>query len=366
MRYYTCFCLLIWSCVLFAQPTYTDVFVSGQEGYHTYRIPSIVLTQKGILLAFAEARITKSDHAQNDLVLKRSHDQGQSWDSIQVIESAGTASLNNPQAVVLQSGRVLLMYQKYPPEGGERYVKAGYEGDDICRSYLIYSDNDGQDWSAPEEITRSVKRPTYVTSVASGPGIGIQLQNGAYKGRVIMPFNQGPFAHWMVYAAYSDDEGQSWAYGEVAFPLVETMANEVQMVERIDGSILLNARSTGTEKYRKIAISEDGGQNWSGFINDSTLIESHCQGTIIRQSFTPSIIAFANPATQEGRTNGTIRLSYDEGKTWPVSRTIYKDSFAYSCLVSLNADSLGLLFEADNYGRIVFARISLDWLQTDK
>ncbi|MFK7920395.1 MAG: exo-alpha-sialidase [Bacteroidia bacterium] len=366
MRYYTCFCLLFWSCVLISQPTYTDVFVSGQEGYHTYRIPSIVQTQKGTLLAFAEARVTQSDHAQNDLVLKRSYDQGQNWDSIQVIISAGEASLNNPQAVVLENGRVLLMYQKYPPEGGEHYVKTGYEGDDICWSYLTYSDNDGQNWSPPEEITRSVKRPTYVTSVASGPGVGIQLQNGAYKGRIIMPFNQGPFGHWMAYAAYSDDAGQSWAYGEVAFPLTEGLANEVQMVERKDGSIMLNARSMGTAKYRKIAISEDGGQNWSGLVNDSTLIESRCQASIIRHSFSPSIMVFANPATQEGRTNGTIRLSYDEGETWPIARTIYTDSFAYSCLVSLNTDSLGLLFEADNYGRIVFARFSLDWLQIDK
>lgn len=194
--------------------------------------------------------------------------------------------------------------------------------------------------------------------------MGIQIQKGPYQGRIIMPFNQGPYGRWMVYAAYSDDNGQSWAYGEVAFPLVEGMANEVQVVERIDGSLLLNARSMGAGKYRKIASSEDGGQNWSGFQNDSSLIESRCQASIIRHSWQPSIIAFANPATQEGRHTGTIRLSYDEGQTWPVSKLVYKKSFAYSCLVSVDTDTLGLLFEADNYERIVFGRFSLDWLQT--
>lgn len=347
-----------------AQSTQTDVFVSGQEGYHTYRIPSIVITLRGTLLAFAEARIAKKDHAQNDLVLKRSYDQGRTWESIQVLEAAGTASLNNPQAVVLSNSRILLMYQKYPPEGGEHYVSAGYEGDNICRTYLIYSDDEGQNWSTPKEITRSVKRPSYATSTASGPGIGIQLQRGAYQGRILMPFNQGPYGRWMAYAAYSDDNGQTWDYGEVAFPLTEGMANEVQMVERQDGSILLNARSMGAGKYRKYAISNDGGQNWTGFQNDSTLIESRCQASILRHSWEPSIIAFANPATQEGRHSGTIRLSYDEGKTWPTAKLVYKDSFAYSCLVSLSADTIGLLFEADNYGRIVFGRYALDGLQT--
>ncbi len=364
MRYLLPIFFLTLTQSLLAQASYTDVFVSGQEGYHTYRIPSVVITLRGTLIAFAEARTTQNDHAQNDLVLKTSKDRGKSWSDIKVLAQAGEASLNNPQAVVLNNGRVLVIYQKYPPEGGEHFVKSGYEGDDICRTFLVHSDDEGQTWSAPREITRSVKRPTYATSTAAGPGIGIQIQNGPYKGRVIMPFNQGPYGRWMAYTAYSDDNGQSWNYGEVAFPLVEGMANEVQVVERMDGSLLLNARSMGAGKYRKVATSADGGQNWSGFQNDSTLIESRCQASIIRHSWEPSIIAFANPATQEGRHTGTIRLSYDEGKTWPDSKLVYAESFAYSCLVSLSEDRLGLLFEADNYGRIVFGSFSLDWLQS--
>ncbi|MEL6846644.1 MAG: sialidase family protein, partial [Bacteroidota bacterium] len=307
--------------------------------------PSMVRTQGGILLAFTEARSAQKDHAQNDLVLKRSLDHGANWDDIQVLVAADSLSLNNPQAVVLNNGRVLLMYQRYPAAGGEHYVKSGYEGPDVCRTFLIHSDDEGQTWSSPKEITRSVKRPTYATSTASGPGIGIQIQRGAYAERIIMPFNQGPYGRWMVYMAYSDDNGKSWQYGEVAYPFTEGMANEVQVVERLDGSLLLNARSMGEGYYRKIAHSTDGGQNWSGFVNDSTLIEPRCQATILRHSFAPSVIAFANPARQDQRTHGTIRLSYDEGETWPTQKLIYEGSFAYSCLVSMDAEHIGLLFE---------------------
>ncbi|MEZ4824699.1 MAG: sialidase family protein [Bacteroidia bacterium] len=343
-------------------PDYHDVFVSGKEGYHTYRIPSVVCTRSGILLAFAEGRINVSDHAQNDLVMKRSTDGGLTWGPLVVLQQEGENSLNNPQAVVLNNGQILLVYNRYPKEGGEHFVQPGLSGDSICRTFLIRSKDEGKTWSAPREITAQIKRPTWATSTAAGPGIGIQLTRGAYKGRIIMPFNQGPYGKWSVYAAYSDDNGKNWSYGEIGFEDSPGMGNEVQVVERSDGSILLNARNQGGNKYRKTAISRDGGQNWTGLIEDAELPEPQCMGSILRYSFeengNASVILFSNPASQTGRENGTLKISYDEGETWPGAIPVYDGSFAYSCLTKLPDGTVGVLFEADKYHRIVFARIS--------
>jgi sialidase-1 len=144
------------------------------------------------------------------------------------------------------------------------------------------------------------------------------------------------------------------------------MAAEVQMVERADGSVLLNARSYQGNRLRKTALSQDGGRTWSPLLDEAAHLEPQCQGTILR--FTDPLdgfrsrILFANPASQEGRKYGTVRLSYDEGETWPVARTLYEGSFAYSCLAVLPDRTLGLLFERDQYEKITFASFSLEWL----
>jgi sialidase-1 len=349
-------------------PPFADVFVGGQDGYLAYRIPVLVTTKRGTLLAFAESRATLRDHAENDIVLKRSTDQGRTWGGIQLIDEDGTNALNNPTAVVVrETGRVLLMYQRYAKGFDEHKAEPGYDGPRVCRTFLTHSDDDGATWSEPREVTRQVKRPTVATSTATGPGIGIQLARGKYAGRILMPFNQGPYGAWQVYAAFSDDGGETWRYGDTAPEGTKGFANEVQFVELSDGSVMLNARNQGGDKLRKVAISSDGGQTWSVTRNDPVLIEPACQASLLRHSGNndPSkdVFLFSNPGTQSARTNGTIRLSRDEGKTWPVSRVLYPGSFAYSCLTSLPDGSVGCLFERDGYKKISFARFTLDWVE---
>ena len=186
----------------------TDVFVNGQDGYPAYRIPALIATQRGTLLAFAEGRANLRDHAENDIVLKRSTDRGNTWGTLQVIHQDGANSLGNPTAVIVrETGRVLLMYQRYAKGFDEHKAEPGLDGPRICRTFTQYSDDDGATWSNPVEVTRQVKRPTEVTSTATGPGIGVQLARGKYSGRILMPFNQGPYGQWKVYAVISDDHG---------------------------------------------------------------------------------------------------------------------------------------------------------------
>ena len=366
--------VILWAAVipacLFAQPdrpSFADVFVGGQDGYPAYRIPALVTTKKGTLLAFAEGRASLRDHAQNDIVLKRSSDGGRTWGALQLIHEDGSNALNNPTAVVLRgSGRVLLMFQRYPEGFDEHNAEPGHTGARICRTFITQSDDDGATWSLPADITSQVKRPIVATSTAAGPGIGIQLTEGKHAGRVLMPFNQGPYGKWSVYAVISDDLGKTWRYGDTAPEGTKGYANEVQFAELGGGTVMLNARNQGGDKLRKIAVSEDGGETWTPTRNDSALIEPVCQASLLRHRDPRSavdVLLFSNPATQTARTNGVVRLSRDGGRTWPVSRQLYAGSFAYSCLASLPDGTAGCLFERDGTTKISFARFTLEWLE---
>ncbi len=346
-----------------------EVYCSGMGGYHGFRIPSALVTDKGTVLAFAEGRPENlADAGGNDLVLRRSTDGGRTWPDMQVIAEDGPHSLNTPCAVqVRETGRVILFYHRYPAGTNEAKVEPGLEGDRICRALMITSDDDGLSWSEPRDITEQVKRPTLVTSFSTGPGVGIQLRRGPHKGRIVMLTNQqGPRHQWNLFAIHSDDGGDSWAYGELAPNPTKGWGNEVQAVELVDGTVMLNARVQGGNKCRNVATSSDGGETWTTLREVPELIEPVCQGSIIRLSDPldgrRSRILFSNPASQAGRRNGTVRLSYDEGNTWAVSRVICQGSFAYSSLTVLPDGTIGCLFEADQYRSIRFARFALDWL----
>lgn len=347
-------------------PSVRDVFEGGTEGYHTFRIPALWYTQAGVLCAFAEGRATQNDHAANDIVLKRSLDGGVSWLPLQIVAEQGDDCLNNPLIVEDQEqGQLILMYQKYPLGYHESGVGPGYDSDTICRSYIQFSQDQGASWSDPREITRMVKRPTWATSIAGGPGNGIQLQQEPYKNRLVMPFNQGPAGKWKVYAVYSDDGGINWTYGEVAFEKDPGYGNEVQMVELSDGSILMNSRSAKGKKLRKTAISKDGGENWTGLKDEPQLIESECMASIISLETDDTEIhplIFSNPHSNQERRYGTLQVSLDDGTTWTTVTCVYNGSFAYSSLADMKEGGIGLLFEREDYRKISFLKTSLQWL----
>ncbi len=360
-------------------PSLSDVFVNGDGHYPAYRIPAVLTSSAGTLLAFAEGRASLSDHAANDIVLRRSLDHGLTWGALQLLHDDGTNSLNNPCVVQdALTGRILLMYQRYPYGCHESCVVPGYTGANICRSFLLSSDDDGATWSEPQEITEQVKPPAPADSVCSGPGIGIQLRHpGAdgipgtaddRAGRLVMPFNHGEAGSvWRVYAVFSDDHGVTWSYGAIAPAGAEAgYGNEVQMVELSDGRVLLNARNQGGLKYRKVATSADGGATWSPLADDTELIEPTCCASVLRLTDPldgqANRLLYAGPYSQSSRVNGRVWLSADDGGTWPTHREVYTGSYAYSILTALADGRVGVLFERDNYAKISFSRVPLAWL----
>ncbi len=353
----------------FSQEGIVDVYIKKKEGYRNYRIPSIVCTNSGVLLAFAEGRANLLDHSENDIVLKRSTDHGKTWDNLIVVDEDGENALNNPQAVVREDGRIILMYQRYAKGFAEKKAMPGLDGERICKTLQVHSDDDGLNWSEPRDITTQVKRAE-ATSVASGPGVGIELKNSKHKGRLVMPFNQGSWGKWYTYMVYSDDGGETWMKGELA-PLkskTKGWANEVQVVELSTGQLMLNARSEKGMRKRKIAYSEDGGQTWSEVVNEKQLLEPECQGSLLRYSFDGEngTILFANPRHRTRRLRGTIYASTDDGKTWAHRKTVYKEGFAYSSMTVLPNGEIGLLFEKDGYESISFMTVKLEAILNQK
>lgn len=369
--------LRIASSVFAAEPELTDVFVSGQEGYASIRIPAVLVTKSGTVLAFAEGRMRPADQAENDIVAKRSTDGGKTWSPLQVIHEDGANSLNNPTVVQeRESGRIFLMYQRIPAHLKEHSASTatGLDGPDIYRNLLVWSDDDGKTWSKPQDVTATTKRPERATTVASGPGIGIQLIRGSHKGRLIIPFNEGPYGKWQNFAVFSDDAGKTWRCGaDVPGAFVpdgkggeRSQINEVQMVELSDGSVRLSTRQFAGAKVRRTSISNDGGATWSPVAELPELTDPSCMQGLLRYSFDDGAgkgkLLHTGPNSTK-RDHGTVYLSTDDGATWPVKRELFAGGFAYSVPTRLADGTVGVLFEADGYKRIVFARFPIGWVE---
>ncbi len=357
-------------------PQFADVFIAGQDQFKSIRIPSVLVTKAGTVLALAEGRAAATDQANNKLILKRSSDGGKTWGALQVIADDGKNCLNNPCAVMdAASGRIIVMFQSYPSGFSERDGKIlpGLDGPAIVRNYVIHSDDNGATWSKIEDVTRTTKHAERVTILASGPGIGIQLKHGAHAGRMLIPFNEGPFGHWNVLAVFSDNGGNRWQLGEPAPNCNITNAsgkslslvNEVQMAELPDGTVMLNSRKWGGKPLRKIALSRDGGATWSPIQEETALRDPGCMASLFSLEIPgqQNLLLYSGPDSAK-RENGTVHLSRDQGQTWPVKKVLWPGSFAYSVLTRLPDGEIGCLFETDEANRIVFGRFPLAWLES--
>lgn len=332
-----------------------NIFVSGMDGYHTFRIPSLIVTQKGTVLAFCEGRKgARSDTGNIDIVLKRSFDGGRLWQPMEVIWDDGDNVCGNPCPVIdRDTGTIWLLLTHNLGHDHEREIMDGTsEGTRTVR--VTKSDDDGVTWSKPVEITGTTKKPDW-TWYATGPGVGIQLAGG----RLIIPcdFAVKGTKDYGSHIIYSDDHGKTWKLGGS----VQPKCNECQVVELTDGSLLLNMRSYHGLNCRAVAKSFDGGLTWSGVTHDRTLVEPVCQASLIRYG---DSFLFSNPAGTT-RVNMTVRMSRDNCGSWTLSRTLYPGPSAYSCLSVLDDGTIACLYERGEnhpYEMITFAAFGEDWL----
>lgn len=347
-----------------------DIFEQNQDGYACFRIPTIVQSKNGTLLAFAEARKNScSDTGNIDIVLKRSEDGGKTWSKLITVWDDGDNVCGNPAPIVDQtSGRILLVSCWNLGEDHESDIIAR-KSNGSRHIYVLHSDDDGKSWSIPNDITATTKQPDW-TWYATGPCHGIQMQSKRYKGRIVVSANHmvaGTKAYHSQ-VIYSDDNGKTWKLGGV---VRKKGGNESSVVELGNGDLMLNMRNYNREesKTRSYAISRDGGCSWSDMQYLPELIESVCQGSTLnylKKGKITNRILFSNPASTDEREKMTIKMSKDNGKTWPHSYLVYAGPSAYSDLVNLPDENIGLLYEYGNnnaYEKIGFTIISGSDLQ---
>ncbi len=340
-----------------------DLFRAGEGGYHTYRIPSLIETRQGALLAFCEGRKSgSSDAGDIDLLLRRSLDGGATWSPVQTVWDDGPNTCGNPCPVVdRETGIVWLLMTWNAGRQREDQIQPGF-GEDSRRVFVTQSSDDGASWEKPVEITQTVKRPEW-TWYATGPGNGIQLRGG----RLVIPCDHKTKTEgterYHSHVLYSDDRGKTWKIGGIA----EDKTNESAVAELQDGSLLLNMRNNYGRSRRAVAKSADGGLNWSAVAFDETLVEPVCQASLVttrRWNEAGDELLFSNPADPK-RIRLTVRLSRDGGRSWPVSRLLHEGPAAYSSLCPLGGGEAGILYERGDktpYERITFTRFGLDWI----
>lgn len=371
---------------LYAQQNEVSVFISGTDGYKCFRIPTIIRLPNEKLLAFCEGRVMgQADYGNIDIVMKSSSNGGKTWSPLQVVAENGDLQAGNPAPVVdmtdpdYPQGRIFLFYNTGNNNEGEILKGNGIK---YCR-YKTSIDM-GATWSIPVDITEQVhrlKRPTVDAKFnfaedwrgyANTPGHAMQFQSGKYKGRIFVAANhsfgnpQKGSGHYVAHGYYTDDHGKTFKLGN---NLNLPGSNESIATELSNDRLMMNSRNQkGDVRARIVSISSDGGATWDTTYFDHTLIDPVCQGTILNigKKKGKNILAFCNAASISKRDNLTVRISFDEGKTWAKNFSIYKsqaetnerfDFAAYSDLVKLNKRNIGVLFEKDNYSKIVFTKV---------
>ena len=374
-------------------------YVTQQDRYHTFRIPGMVVTQDGSVLVFAEGRRgdgsdpRRDENAPIDLVMRRSTDNGRTWQPMVVIDSGFRPNgelldFADPTPVLdAKTGTVFLFYGQWP-DVAPRTVAYGQSADPNDGNHIVWvrsSTDNGQTWSDRKQVVypdepHETSDGLYWRQAEPGPGSGIQLQwqdrEGSRNGRLIIPAKRSgsstPDGQVTVepFVYYSDDHGKTWQVGNVT-PGPD--ANEDEVVELIDGRVLLDARQN-SGNFRRRHLSTDGGVTWGPDSPDDIAI-TPVDGSLVRYSAKRVTddrdrILFSGPRGESGlnRNNITVWTSYDEGKTFTNPVEFNNGFAAYSVIQPLADGTIGLVVETANdaavrYGEITFYRFDIAELE---
>jgi sialidase-1 len=354
-------------------------YASGTDGYSAFRIPAVIATKSGALLAFAEGRLTGPGDAGNiDTVVKRSTDGGCTWGPLHVVQDSGPDTSGNPVPVVTTGGRVVLLTTYNAGTATETAILRGeVTAEQSRRVFVQYSDDGGGTWSAPREITADTKLANW-RWYATGPMHGIQLIRGPHAGRLVVPANHSvaPPAgstdlgseakYYGGHSLYSDDDGETWHIGYVDDNTDGYInVNETTAAELADGRVYFNTRDqNGTAPgNRADAYSLDGGQSLQlPFRPQDTIAGPVVEGSVLQLSGPDAPLLYSGPADPANRAVMTIRVSRDGGATWQAALALSGLPAAYSDLVQVDAGTVGVLYETGNFGAnetITFRRVAV-------
>ncbi|MGW7267068.1 exo-alpha-sialidase [Streptomyces sp. NPDC054842] len=350
---------------------------SQDPGYACFRIPAVVRTTKGTLLAFAEGRVLNcGDSADIDIVVKRSTDGGRTWGPLQVVTEGGGDTHGNPAPVVdRRTGRILLAetWNTGRTDSGGCAVPCDRT------PHLQYSDDDGLTWSRPRDLSGELLPAHWNSWYATGPVHGVQLTRGKHAGRLVLTVNTETWNGSRVTANHaalvtSDDGGDHWAVGATdSWPVADDgtfrqKPSEMTLTERADGTLLVSGREQdGTDLgHRAQTLSRDGGDTFAAPFSDlPDLYTPQVQGSVLRLG---DRLLLACPGDPDRRRTMMIRSSYDGGRTWEsVDRgtVVTTDWSGYSDMVGIDGGRVGLLYEGgavDARDEIRFARFTETWL----
>jgi sialidase-1 len=373
--------------------TKADLFEAGAGGYKLYRIPGMVATANGVILAYCEARkYTGRDWDTIDVLLRRSADGGKTWEAARKIAEVPGPKSRNGVALAFHLGRPNDVMYNSPLAIADR--TPGVVHFLFClndaRCFYMRSDDDGATFGVPAEITGAFDkfRPEYDWHVlATGPGHGIELKNGRLLVPIWLSTGQSGHKPSVTATVFSDDQGKTWQRGDIAIPNSPEWINpnEAVAVQLADGRVMLNARSESTPNRRLVTLSADGATGWSKPRFDDALPDPICMASLVRLSAQPESdknrLVFANPDNltradgkekpggSRDRKNLCLKLSYDEGKTWPRHKSLEPGASAYSDLAVLPNGTLLCFYEritSDEPGHktnvLTIAHFNLEWL----
>ena len=324
----------------------------GQDGVHTYRIPGIITTDKGTLIAVYDNRYEKSSDLPGniDVGMSRSTDGGKTWSPMKVILDMGAPHENNgvgdPSILfdpVTKKIWVAALWSK-----GNRSIAGSQPGltpDETGQFATVSSSDDGLTWTAPFSITPQVKNPSWKLFFP-GPGNGIAMQNG----RIVFPAQYWDSTH-MPYSTivFSDDHGESWKAGIGA----KKNTTESQVVETVPGTLMLNMRDN-RGGFRSIAVTKNMGKNWIEHPTSyKTLQDPVCMASFIKADVRVNgqkrnILFFSNVNSGTARVNISVKVSLDLGESWQSKNELLIDerrTFGYSALTKIDDNTIGLLYE---------------------